>query len=95
MTRPRSLRVHGIYAVLGVLALSCARAPGELVVGETTPDEQIMPEQVIPSGEDAERTKDGLVRVRAPTIDALIYVKPPRPHLQRYDRMYVNMPQIR
>ncbi len=47
-----------------------------------------MPEEVIPTGPEAERTEDGLVRVKTPSrAKAAVFVKPPRPHLNRYDRM--------
>jgi hypothetical protein len=50
----------------------------------------IMPSKRIPSGAEAEKTADGLVRVRAPELPGLLFVKPPRPHLQRYDRMILE-----
>ncbi len=83
------------FLVSSALLLACACAGSSGGVSEQTPDEVFMPEYVIPRGDDAERTEDGLVRVDTPKLKALVYVKPPRPRLDRYDRMYVNMPQIR
>jgi hypothetical protein len=49
-----------------------------------------MPSEVIPTEPGAERTPDGLVRVKTPRgATAAVFVKPPRPHLQRYDKMWV------
>ena len=54
----------------------------------------IMPEQRIQTGDDVERTADGLVRVHAPEARGAVYVKPPRPHLQRYRAMMVEPASI-
>jgi len=53
-----------------------------------------MPEERIPTGPDVERSPDGLVRVDAPETQARIYVKPPRPYLQRFDRMILGPIQL-
>lgn len=54
----------------------------------------IMPEDRIPTGPGAVRTHDGLVRVNAPETRAKIYVKPPRPHLQRFNAMILKPIQL-
>ncbi|MBW2425612.1 MAG: DUF3313 family protein [Deltaproteobacteria bacterium] len=75
---------------------SAAQPSGEATAGGSAPalPENFMPEDRIPTGEDAERSPDGLVRVEAPESRGLIYVKSPRPHLQRYKRMILAPTEI-
>ncbi|GEM_PF-6347624 len=53
------------------------------------------PTAAIPSGSAAEFTSDGLVRVPSDELrGARLYVRPPRPHLQRFDKMILERPVI-
>lgn len=67
--------------------------------GDSLPPEQrplpevIEPSETIPRGEEAEYSPDGLVRVPTPG-PLVVFVKPPRPHLQRYDSMILAEPTL-
>jgi hypothetical protein len=78
----------GVFApALAVGAFACATAERSAKPGMPA---DIMPSERIVSGSEVEKTADGLVRVRAPELPGLLFVKPPRPHLQRYDRMILE-----
>lgn len=72
--------------VVFALAVSCASGP---VTPEDVPLPVVIdPATAIPSGAGAEYSPDGLVRIPIEeNPHAMLYVKPPRPNLQRYDSM--------
>jgi len=81
---------------LGLLAggLGCATGSGDggsEARVEFTDD--MMPQNLERTGE---KTHDGLVRVKSPAgPQVAVYLKPPRPYLQRYDRMILAPVMIR
>jgi hypothetical protein len=82
------LRLFGSLAALALIgAWGCAQAPATRPDGSTNPPDDVMLEQWIPDAARAERTAYGLVRIAAPALNGQLYVKLPRPDLQRYHRM--------
>jgi hypothetical protein len=79
--------------ILAVFCVACAsqggNAPRKLVIG-TIPD----PEDAILKGPEAQTSADGLVRTAAPDASTLVFIKPPRPHLQRYAKMMLGNVRI-
>ena len=90
MRRP-TLRACLIAPVL--FAIACATQGGDVAARPdigTVPD----PEESILKGARAETSPDGLVRIEAPASTGLVFMKAPRPHLQRYSRMMLGNVRI-
>ena len=84
-------------AVLLVGALACAsgdRAPSEEAASTPRLPEKIMPAEVIPQGPDQVATPDGLVQLDVPGLRGRIFVRPPRPYLQRYHQLLLYPPEL-
>jgi hypothetical protein len=76
-------------------SLACS---GSGIARNPIPEDRPLPEnldveRIVPSGPSAQYSVDGLVLVPTNNKNARLYIKPPRPHLQRFDKM-VLMPTI-
>ena len=85
--------VLSLLIATGVLP-GCGTLTGDSSVpGERPLPAIVDPSSAIPTGPEAEYSEDGLVRVETPD-GMYLYVKTPRPRLQRYDSMIVAVPNL-
>ncbi len=83
-----------VFALIlaAIASWGCAREPA---AAPAVPlPEKIMPADAIPQGPDQVFSPDGLVQVPAPELKGRIYVRPPRPNLQRYKWLLLNRPEL-
>ncbi len=87
--------MHRSWLILAALAnFCCAGAPAPAPGSGIALPEKILPSEVIPQDPDRRLSSDGLVQIHAPDLKGRIYVRPPRPHLQRYRSMLLQKPEL-
>lgn len=86
--RVRSSRIFYVIPVIGLLALilGCESPQGP------TAGEQALSQ--IQQGPTAERNELGLHRVDLPEGQGILYIKAPRPHLERFDRLALDSVEL-
>jgi hypothetical protein len=86
--RARSPRIFYVIPAIGLLALiaGCETHQGP------TAGEQALSQ--IQQGPTAERNELGLHRVNLPEGQGILYIKAPRPHLERFDRLAIDTVEL-